>query len=1462
MMKRDGILPAGNLNFSIKNKIFFVFITVIVLSISVIGYFGYKSSSDVYINSALQLNKNIINSKTIEMEERISLIPTDVLFTANSYALQKYLVWKSIGENKKMTRWINAFDNIVVDLMERKKIYYKIRVLDLKGNETISYKYDKNTKTVQILEQKYLQNKKQRDYFNKAIDLKSDQFYISKMNLNIENGEIETPHIPVIRYSTPIVDKNGETQGIVVINLFANEVLKLIDNLYIDKENKNNYFLINKNGDYLYHKDDSYRWGSQLENDYNFKKDFKGIIEQFNNKDSGAFDFNDNIFSFKKVHPLNDMTGKYYWYLISQVSADDALEELQTFKKVFIVVLISILILAFIVVSWYITKLVDPIIKVSSKLKSLSLGEIQQDKIVYDAKDEIGDIVNSTDQVISAINATIKQANSVSNGDFTQDIKLLGDNDQLGLAIFAMTRRLKEITSLAKNLSVGNYDVQIIAKSSEDQLGLALINMVKYLENITNVAESIAAGEIDLKYEAQGSEDRLGDAILQMIIYLKTILNQSKAITDEDFSGSIESKGKNDELGNALIMMTEMLRVNSIKNKNEIWFSEGLGEFSDKLTGIDDTLTLAKKAISMCSRYVGASSGVIYTFNSEDETLNLISSFAFTSRDNLSNRFKIGEGIVGQVALEKESILLKNIKDGDFEVQSGTTLSKPKEVFAFPLIHEGELFGVIEVMSFDGFTKLQKDYLLKTANIFATALHTTSQNVQIKTLLEESQRAFEELQTKSEELQVQSEELRASNEQMEEQQKQLETQSSNLKVQNAEIEKAKVEIDKRADDLEASNQYKSEFLANMSHELRTPLNSVILLSSLLAKNNKDNLNESDIQKAKVINESGNELLRLINDILDLSKIESGKMELIVDEIDTNELLKSYNEIFSHSAQDKGLEFKVIDNINGVFYNDKDRLGQIIRNLISNAIKFTKQGSVTLQLDKYDNEKLPIKVSVIDTGLGIHEDKQELIFKAFTQADGSTSRQFGGTGLGLSITKELTHLMKGEVELESIEGEGAIFSILLPSLKEDFNDSGSKVQNKRISIKSSSEIINKKENPTILKEQFLIIEDDRNFANVLKNTVEEHGAKVFVAYTGKDGLKIATQHKIDGAIIDIGLPDISGIEVIKQLKADSMTKDIHIQVISGKDKDLQDFGDIKIDGYLQKPVSSEQINNAISNIEILDGKSQKSVLIVEDDELHLKAITDYIAEENDYDILTANSVSEAIKLSDEKYFDIAIIDLGLGDGSGSEVCRHLTKNKEDTAILIYTGRDLTNDEADFLNDISDEIIIKNPNSHERLKDEVERFLSTPYTTVNERFKTHMEEIEYKSSDICTLKDKSVLIVDDDIKNIFVLSSALQEHDMKISHAKNGREALDFLKENLDTNIVLMDIMMPIMNGYEAMEAIRADDDLKHLPIIAVTAKAMEKDKQAAMKSGADDYLTKPIDLEKLSSMMAMWINKEC
>ena len=864
---------------SVKNKIFSIFIIVIIISVTSIGWFGFISAKDSYISSALSINEGETEALSKGIEGVLGTIPDDVVYNANFYALEKLLIWEDLKDERKIEHWKNVYTSALKDYVLNKKLYYQVRILDINGHEKLQLKYDEKTDSVLETPSYELQDKSHRDYFKKAINLKKGEFHISEMTLNMEHGKIEKPFVPVVRYAAPLVNKNGEIKGVIVLNFNANIILNEIATAKsIDKtRDVQKYYLLNEEGYYLFIGDTTKRWGFQLGTDHNFKRDYSGVIENFKDKDETTFMKNGKIFSMHKIYP-NKIDNRYrYWYLVTTIDESVALSSLDRFMTMFFIILLVVLALGLLVSNWYITKLINPLSQVTSQLKALSNGEIKKEEILYNAEDEIGQIVNSTNILVDAIETTVNQANAVANGDFSRDIQLLSKNDSLGLAIKDMTDRLKEITALSTSLASGNYDVNIVARSGNDKLGLALIEMVEYLKTITNVAESIAIGELDIKYKATGSDDRLGHAVLQMIRYLKTILKQANAISKDDFSNSIEVKSTNDELGLALVTMTEMLRDSSIQNKNDIYFSDGVGEFSDTLTGINDTIELAKKALSLACRHVNASSGVTYSYDKEKQELNMIASYAYVTRDSLSNRFKLGEGIVGQVALEKKEILLKNIKDGEFMVESGTTYSKPKEVFAFPLIHESELFGVVEIMSFEEFTKVQKEYLNKIASVFATALHTTSQNVQIKVLLEKSQEAFEELQ-------IQSEELQESNVQMEEQQQQLTIQSKELQIKNETLAQAKEEIDTRADELEKASKYKSEFLANMSHELRTPLNSIILLSKLLKQNQNKTLNAKDVEKTSVIHKAGNDLLLLINDILDLSKIESGNMELMYENI--------------------------------------------------------------------------------------------------------------------------------------------------------------------------------------------------------------------------------------------------------------------------------------------------------------------------------------------------------------------------------------------------------------------------------------------------------------------------------------------------------------------------------------------------------------------------------------------------
>ncbi len=1163
------------IDISLRNKIFFIFIVVLLLGIGSIGWIGYTNTYESYLKSSNELSVEDVSSIKLSIESKLDSVPNDINFLTENYALKRYMIWKSMSVAKKSQKWKTIFSDILKDFLETRENYRSVRIIDLKGNELIAATYDSFTDHVTIKPENRLQNKSGRDYVEVTKKLKKGEFYISKMNLNIENGKIEKPYIPVVRYATPMYDGNNEVVGVLVANIYAKKILNIIaKNEDRNKKKKISYDLINNKGEYLYNKDSKKCWGNQLKSGYNFYKEYPDVQKNIKG-DNGIFNANGKVYTFHKIHPLLEIKDNY-WYVISIVDESVSLSKLESFTLMFSTIVILIILLSFIVIRYYLNMIIVPLSQVTEQLKALSKGHIKKMDIVYNAHDEIGEIVYSTSKVVDAISTTITQANAVANGNFTKDIELLSKDDKLGLAITDMTKRLKEISVFAQKLSTGNYKTKIIAKSSDDVLGLALIDTISYLETVTEIAESIARGEIDIEYKTVGDDDRLGVAMLKMISYLKTILHQSNAIAKNDFSNKIIAKSSKDELSIALGTMTKILKENNQKTQNDIYFNEGISAYSEKVSGIIDTNKLAKEVITTASRYVDASSGVVYIFDEEHKLLKLIASFSFNTREALSNVFSLGESVIGQVALEKEAILLRNLEDSSTEIHTGTTIAKSKEVYVLPLVHEGELLGVIEFMTTNIFTKLQKGYLEKVAILAATSLYSTSQNVRIKVLLEKSQSAFEELQ-------VQSEELQESNVQMEEQQQQLSLQALEMKKQNSELTQAKEDLDKRANDLEKASQYKSEFLANMSHELRTPLNSIILLSKLLTQNQNGHLEKDDVSKTEVIYKAGNDLLLLINDILDLSKIESGNMELQTEEIVSSDISTEIHGLFDEVAKDKKISFEIEDQINSTFLADKTKLLQILKNLLSNAFKFTKEGGVVMSMLK-DEKNLIFEVK--DSGIGIPSSKLELIFDAFKQVDGSISREYGGTGLGLSISKTFVDLMGGVIEVESVSGEGSTFRVLLP-LKQE------KLLSPMIKKSQVSEVLTLEEEPQFVIENeeeldsellngknILIVDDDSRNIFTLSSVLQELGAETFSALNGKDAidLLINESEDMDMILMDIMMPVMDGLEVMKVIKKDKRFKEIPIIAITAKtmQQDKEMCFEAGADDYLPKPIDQNAL----------------------------------------------------------------------------------------------------------------------------------------------------------------------------------------------------------------------------------------------------------------------------------------------
>ncbi|MGR0479952.1 MAG: response regulator [Candidatus Electronema sp. V4] len=928
----------------------------------------------------------------------------------------------------------------------------------------------------------------------------------------------------------------------------------------------------------------------------------------------------------------------------------------------------------------------------------------------------------------------------------------------------------------------------------------------------------------------------------------------------------------------------------------------GIAELAEQTRGQLDARTLAQKISSFLARFLGAQMASLYLLDTSGQKLVMTGSYAFSKRKGLSSAIELGEGLSGQAALEKSIISVTDLPEGYVRISSSLGDAPPSNIVAAPFLHEEHLVGVIELASFKEFSDEDMNFLREAGDSIAIVFDVARRRQEVQELLEETQRQSEELRHQGEELKATNEELEAQTvalkefqEELESQQAELEATNSRLKektealtVQKSEIESrnqeliaAREEIEERSRDLALASKYKSEFLANMSHELRTPLNSLLLLSQTLADNKQGNLTEHQQEAAGVIVESGKDLLNLINEILDLSKIEAGRVEVEVEEVALTEVAENARNLFNHMADLKGLDFSVsIDPaLPPALLTDRKRLEQIVKNFIGNSIKFTEAGSVRLAFAvpaagvRFRREELAaeetIAISVADTGIGIPADKQKIIFEAFQQADGSTGRKYGGTGLGLSISRELAALLGGEIQLVSEPGKGSVFTLYLPL--RGIQDSGKEqkaVAPPELKRPAALSLPPRPQQPQAAADDrsslspearsILIIEDDRKFAKILMDQCRRRGFKALAAETGEEGLQLAERHQPTGIILDIKLPGIDGWTVLTSLKTNPATRHIPVHMMSVEEGSREAFRQGAV-GFFTKPVDQEQIAEALARFETISSSKVKRLLVVEDDDALRAALVELVGSE-DTAIEEAKTGEEAHALLRSETFDCMVLDLGLPDCNGIELLRRLAGEQKIKVppVIIYTGRELSREEEKELNKYAESIIIKNARSRERLLDETSLFLHR----VVEQMPDKKQEIItglYDQENI--FKGKRILLVDDDMRNVFALSGILEEKGMEVVIAEDGKKALKTLAEDGRIDLVLMDIMMPEMDGYEATRRIRAQRDLRDLPVIALTAKAMKEDREKCIEAGASDYLAKPIDLERLLSMMRVWLYRQ-
>lgn len=957
-----------------------------------------------------------------------------------------------------------------------------------------------------------------------------------------------------------------------------------------------------------------------------------------------------------------------------------------------------------------------------------------------------------------------------------------------------------------------------------------------------------------------------------------------KGITEKISSGNyktrVSDEGKDvlGSLAGLLNKMADSLDVSFENLSSNEWLQKGIAELNKKMIGETNLDKLTYNVIEFLTSYIDASLSAFYLVNNNNQLV--LSGSVSLNRNEIQN-INIGDGIAGQCAASRKQVLITNISETDIFINYSAGSIKPKTILAIPVCYETKLKGVIE-FGFLNDIKPAVEEILKTAAInIGMAIHSAKDHQRLQQLLNETQSQSEELQAQhseleniNAELEVQTEKLQASDEELRVQQEELqqanqelEERSRLLEEKNELIMERNLEVQSKAKELELSTKYKSEFLANMSHELRTPLNSILLLSRLLSENHNNSLSKEQVEYANVIQNSGNGLLTLINEILDLSKIEAGKMELDFIVFSIQELINELKSLFDIIAKDRNINFNihVENNTAEKVETDRLRLEQILRNLISNALKFTKRGFVTLNVK---SDSSTISFSVKDTGIGIPYEKQQTIFEAFQQADGSTRREFGGTGLGLSISRELAKLLGGEISISSEEGKGSEFTLILPLNK----GVPYQLQNTEAVVLHTAPIIDNKKAefiadtiPAVIPDDrndinkddkvILIIEDDTSFAKSLLEFTRKNNYKAVVAVRGDEGVEFAAKFHPVGILLDIQLPVKNGWDVMTELKANPLTRSIPVHIMSSYEVKKKSLSAGAID-FIHKPAVLDKMSEIFNKIETALSRHPKKVFIIEENIKHAQALG-YFLETNNVVSEIKNAVSESIEALNNKNTDCVILDTGFRTQELNDTLAEMKKTGafEDIPVIVFTGRSLSNAEEMRIKQYADSIVIKTAHSYQRILDEVSLFLHL----VEKEGKRENKTFRYKQAGGLTevLKNKSVLIADDDVRNIFSLTKSLEQYGMHITSAMDGNEALKQLDDN-KIDIVLMDMMMPEMDGYESIKHIRANKKYLNLPVIAVTAKAMQGDREKCISAGASDYITKPVDVDQLTSLLRVWL----
>jgi CheY-like chemotaxis protein/signal transduction histidine kinase/HAMP domain-containing protein len=1079
--------------------------------------------------------------------------------------------------------------------------------------------------------------------------------------------------------------------------------------------------------------------------------------------------------------------------------------------------------------------------------------------------------------------------------DLTDNVNFMASN---------LTAQVRGIARVVTAVAAGDLKQKLAleAKGEIAELAGTINSMIDTLaifaDQVTNVAREVGfEGKLGGQAKVPGAAgiwrdltDNVNQLAQNLTTQVRAIAEVATAVTKGDLTRSIAvgAQGEVAALKDNINQMIANLRETTQKNTETDWLKTNLAKFTRMLQGHRDVEPVARLILQELAPLVDAQHGVFYLWTPGDSggALQLLSSWAYRARPDLPTRFLPGDGLVGQCFVEKRRFLLDEVPESYVRIGSALGEASPRSIVVLPVLFEGAVKAVIELASLYGFSEVHVAFLDQLTESIGIVLNTIGASMKTEELLVQSQSLAEELRS-------QQQELTETNRRLEQQAVTLQASEERLRQQQAALEE-------RAQQLALASKYKSEFLANMSHELRTPLNSMLILAKLFADNADGNLTGKQVDYANTIHGAGADLLALINDILDLSKIESGAMAIEIDQMRFTEMKEFVERTFRQVAQSKALDFEVelAPGAGQWVVTDPRRLQQVLKNLLSNAFKFTEKGKVVLRVERaqsgwrlghetLDRADSVVAFSVTDTGIGIPADKQRIIFEAFQQADGTTSRKFGGTGLGLSISREIARLLGGEIRVESAPGKGSTFTLYVPqSYSYDMMPAQPPPQRLaavRVAagaagggpglatagadeqagppsdrVPMAGPVIDDDRHVIEDDDQvLLIVEDDPTFASLLLDQARARGFKGIVSLTGGQVLALARQYQPDGVTLDVYLPDVDGWAVLDRLKHDPLTRHIPVHLITASDEGARRRalrrGAI---AFVRKPITMEALGECFARLTDHAGRRMRQLLVIEDDEVQRKAILELIGN-GDVKTTAVGSGREALECLTKSRFDCVVLDLGLPDIGGTELLGRIKDlpGYQDVPVIVYTGRDVGAPEDAELKRLSDVIILKSVRSMEHLFDETALFLHRNEASMPESKRKLLRQVHGSDP---SFDGKTVLVVDDDLRNIFALTSVLERHKMRVLFAENGRQGIEALRRHPHVDAVLMDVMMPEMDGYETMREIRRMPELSGLPIIALTAKAMKGDREKCIEAGASDYITKPVDVEQLLSLLRVWM----